>query len=323
VYIIDALAGKAISSTYNELIDKSVQKIDSSSVTKLDLKREGQDDVLVVFDKEDATSDTYHNTVGLAALTMKKPLENMIVYPYNLESAVLYNTGNLIINDLADIAPTDLSKYGLDNPVLTVSLEDIDGNSIEIKVGDKAEEYTKDDVEYYYAMFDDKPQVFTIDTRSIKPFEKAKMVDFIQNFITLYKRSEVESIEIKTKDKTYDITFKKEGENDFVTDDDGTQRDNRNTYINGTLVEKKAFSDFYESICALSFDDLDETATPNDEPEVTISFKMLNGGSDKAEYYNYNDNFYCVKKGDNCSMLINKQAVNKLISDAEKLEKGE
>jgi hypothetical protein len=321
VYIIDALAGKALSSTYNDLVDKSVNSIDTSSVTKLDLKREGEDDVLVVFDKEDSTSESYHNTVGLAALTMKKPLENMIVYPYNLESAVLSNALLLKISDLADMSQNDLGKYGLDNPKLSISIEDIDGNSIEVKVGNEATEFNTDDAQYYYAIFDDKPEVFTIDTRAIKPFKEAKIIDFIQNFITLYKRSEVESIEIDSKDKTYNISFKSEGENDFVTDDDGTQRDNRNTYINETLVEREAFSDFYESICALSFDDLDENATTSGEPEVVVSFKMLDGSSDRAEYYNYNDNFYCVKKGDNSSMLINKQAVNKLISDAEKLEK--
>jgi hypothetical protein len=319
VYIIDSLYGKSLCCEYDDLIDKSIAKIDKTSVTKLELKRKGEDDVLVVFDKEDETAEDYHNTIGLAALTMKKPIENMVVYPYNLESSVLYNSSSIAIGKLADISPANLADYGLASPDIEVSIEDIDGNAISFKVGNKAESFKDEETEYYYAMFDDKPQVFTIDERAVKPFREAKIIDFIQNFITIHKRSDVNKIEISSDKTSFDIDFKEEGDNKFTTDSDGTKRDNRNTYINGTLVDRDTFSDFYEQICNLSFDDLDENAKASGSPAVTISFKLSDGSEDKAEYYNYNENFYCVKKGEDCSMLINKQAVKKLLEDAEKL----
>ena len=37
------------------------------------------------------------------------------------------------------------------------------------------------------------------------------------------------------------------------------------------------------------------------------------------EYYDYNSDFYVVKKGDNTSMLVNKQTVTKVLNEAKKL----
>lgn len=321
VYIIDALAGKSLMYTYDDILDKSIDRVDSDSVTELEIKKQGSDDILVVFDNEDKTSQAYHNTVGLAALTMKKPFENMLVYPYNLESAVLYNLSQLNIGTLADPAPTDLNKYGLEQPYLSFSVKDIDGKAVSVKVGNEAAQFADDETTYYYALFDDKPQVFTVDKRAIKPFEEAKVVDFIQNFITLHKRSDVEKLTINAGDKAFEIIFASEGENTFVTDDEGTKRDNRNTYINGKLIDKDTFSDFYESVCGLAFDEIADDAQDKakGEPNAAITFDLLDGSTDKAEYYDYNESFYAVKKADNCSMLINKQAVNKLIADVERL----
>ena len=84
-------------------------------------------------------------------------------------------------------------------------------------------------------------------------------------------------------------------------------------------MDRDTFTDFYEQLVAIGFDDYDTNAEAKGAPAVTITFKLSDGSSDAAEYYDYNSDFYVVKKGDNTSMLVNKQTVTKVLNEAKKL----
>ncbi len=319
VYMVNSSAIQPLFYGLNDMIDKSVQKIDTNAVRELSIDFSDEDgknrDIYITYDKDNPLAREYAEKNGLAALVMQKPIKNMLVYPYNLQSSVLRNASSLNIRDLADIAPEDMSKYGLDRPKLTLYIAD-DENSIKISAGNT---FTTEDGEYAYVLVNDRKEVFTMDQRALEPFENAGIADFAEKFISIYQRSKVKEIDIEGA-KSYKIEFKAEGENDF-REEDGVTRDYRNTYINGKLIEKDVFTDFYELIAGIGFDEIEYGKKPEGKPELTITFRLTDGSSDKAEYYRYNESFYAVTKGGDNVMYVAEQTVRRVLNTAEELSK--
>lgn len=318
VYMVNSARLGCLEYSLNDMIDKSLPKIDSNTVQELSIKynHNDKDNILIKYDSENPPAREYSERNGLATLVMEEPVANMLVYPYNLQGSVLVNIDKLNLGDLVDIAPDDLSAYGLDTPQCSIYVADED-NSITVNSGNFVPDT---DNGYVYVTVNDRPEVFTMDYNAIRPFEDASVSDFVEKFISLYQRSHVNSITIEG-DKTYNIDFKAEGENDFREVDEGVTQDFRNTYINDKLVDRDTFTDFYELIVGIGFDEIIDNYTPQGEPEVTITFDLSDGSTDKAEYYNYNNTFYVVNKGDASSFLVSKQTVRKVLSEAENLSK--
>lgn len=315
VYMVNSGRVEVLTFGFNDIIDKSIDKIDSNSVQELSIDYSDKDDILIKYDKDSPIAREYSEKNGLATLVMKKPVDNMLVYPYNLQASVLQNLDSLNILDLIDINPTDINQYGLASPVCSIYIADND-NNIKLKVGD----FVKDSQNTLaYVMVNDRPEVFTMEYRALKPFVNASIADFVEKFVALYQRSKVNKITIQG-DKVYDILFKAEGENDF-RDIDGVKKDYRNTYINNKLIDKDKFTDFYELLVGIGFDNIIDKTETEGNAAVTITFDLSDGSKDIAKYYDYDDSFYIVNKGDDSSMLVSKQTVRKVLSRAEELSK--
>lgn len=313
VYMVNSARIAALTYGFNDIIDKSVAKIDSDTIQELSITYRDKSDIFIKYDKDNPIAREYAEKNGLATLVMEKPVENMLVYPYNLQGSVLQNLSSVNIKDLIEIKPADLSKYGLSEPVCTIYIADSE-NSIKITVGD----VVKDSQEtLIYVMVNDRPEVFTMEYRALKPFLNASIADFVEKFVSLYQRSNVNKITIES-DTNYTIDFRAEGENDF-RDIDGVKKDYRNTYINNKLVDKEKFTDFYELLVGIGFDNIVDNANVFGEPGVTITFELSDGSSDAARYYDYDESFYIVSKGDNTSMLVSKQTVRRVLNEAQNL----
>lgn len=315
VYMVNSSRIEALTFGFNDIIDKSVAKIDSNSIQELSIDYSDKDDILIRYDKDSPIAREYSEKNGLATLVMKKPVDNMLVYPYNLQSSVLQNLDSLNILDLIDINPMALNQYGLESPVCSIYIADND-NNIKLKVGDFVQDSQNT---LAYVMVNDRPEVFTMEYRVLKPFVNASIADFVEKFVALYQRSKVNKITIEG-DKVYNILFKAEGENDF-RDIDGVKKDYRNTYINDKLVDKDKFTDFYELLVGIGFDNIIDKTETKGNAAVTITFDLSDGSKDIARYYDYDDSFYIVNKGDDSSMLVSKQTVRKVLSQAEELSK--
>lgn len=313
IYMVNASRIEPLNYGFNDIIDKSVDKIDANSIQELSIDYIDKEDILVKYDKDNPIAREYSEKNGLATLVLQKPVDNMLVYPYNLQASVLQNLASLNVSELADIKPDNLADYGLDKPVCTIYVADKE-NSIKVKVGGFVQG-TEDTIAY--VMVNDRPEVFTMEYRALKPFVNAQIADFVEKFVSLYQRSKVESISIEG-DKKFDVDFKAEGDNDYKTVD-GITKDYRNTYINGKLVDKDKFTDFYELLIGIGFDDIIPKTETKGTPAVTITFNLTDGSKNSAEYYDYDNSFYVVNKGDANSLLVSKQTVRKVISEAENL----
>lgn len=315
VHMVNSARVECLQYGLNDFIDKSLPKISSDSIQEISINYKDKEDILIKYDKDNPIAREYSEKNGLATLVMEKPVENILVYPYNLQSSILMNLSSLNVSDLVNIAPSKLSEYGLENPLCTIYLADKE-NTITVKIGSYV---PGTENSYSYVMINERPEVFTMEYRALKPFINASIADFVEKFVSLYQRSKVNKITIES-DKTYTIDFKAEGENDY-REIDGVTKDYRNSYINGILIDKDTFTNFYELLVGIGFDNILSETHKGDKPAVTITFELSDGSKDIAQYFDYDSSFYTVNKGDASSMLVSKQTVRKVISMADNLIK--
>lgn len=311
VYLVQESRLACLEYGFNDIINKALPKIDSNSIQELSIEYKNKDDIKIKYDKDNQFAREYSDKNGLATLIMEKPVANMLVYPYNLQAAVLKNLSVLNVLDLIDINPTNLAQYGLNEPECKIFISDTE-NSISVNVGSYVPET---DNGYVYVMVNNRPEVFTMDYRTVQPFIEASLPDFVEKFITLYQRSKVNQITISGT-SNYTIDFKAEGENDF-RDIDGVKKDYRNTYINNKLIDKETFTDLYELLVGISFDNILNNYKFTNSPELTITYTLSDGSKDETKYYNYDDSFYVVNKGNSGAMLVSKQTIRRVLTSLE------
>ncbi len=315
VYTIDAMNGKRICYTPFDFVNMTMDTINAQSVTIVSVV-EGDKELYIVYDPDDENASENLKKSGVTTLSMKKPIENLLVYPNNLQTALLYNISGITLNSVVEIDPADWGAYGLENPVLTITLGDLE-NMIIVNVGNEADENN------YYVKVNERNAVYTMSKSAVEPFMNYKVVDFIQKFIALHTRSDVDKITIESVYGDYTVDFRAEGENDYK-DENGVTKDYRNTYINDTLIDRDTFTVFYELMTGLTFDEL-KTADAEGEPQAVITYELADGTKDVVHFYNYNDNFFAADKGENSQfdekMLVSKQRVKQITDRAAELSK--
>lgn len=309
VYMVQKTFGELLFRNITELIDQKVTSVSVENVNFVNIVEKGKPEILIANDENNEALKNYVSTSGLSALVMKSPIEDAIVYPTNMQDTLLCDISSMTIKSVAELTPSDLGKYGLTEPFKIITVKDTGSKSLTIKIGNSCD---KDSV---YVTLDNKPEVYTLDNKSLAAFNNINIMDFVQNFVSLYPRSMVDSVVIKADTSQHRVEFKTEGDNKIAVDEEGVRRDNRNTYIDGKLIDKEKFGDFYEALVGIGFDSVDFNNTDmNSGLSAVIEFNLTDGSKDIVSYYDYNDNFYYVKNdGDSAIRLVNKQQISQLI----------
>ncbi|HAG04251.1 MAG TPA: hypothetical protein DCG28_02315 [Lachnospiraceae bacterium] len=316
IYMISSASAQYYMGSVDDYINKSVDSINADGITYIKVTRPEKDEIEIEYDPNNALTKGFSEGSGLAALIMNKPYENAIVYPFDLKEEMLSSLNELKPEKLVSAEKTDGKDYGLDKPKTHIELKDSENRSIIVDVGDSV---TIENEVYRYARFNGKNEIFLTSAAVIADFENADASYIIQPFIALHPRSNVEKIEIKNKDKDYTVFFKTEGDKKIAVDDEGVKRDNRNTYINDKLIEKEKFSDFYEAVTGISFDDIITDYTIEGNVTAKIEYTLSNGETDSIEFHDYDSNFYITEKGKGAYMLVSKQDIRALVDYAQRL----
>lgn len=312
VYTIGKTTGDRIMQDVTDLADLSMDVLDPNALTMLEVTQKGRDDLRVSFDSKNEITNESSDKSGLATLIMHSPIENLIVYPYNLESGLLYNYDSFKLTKMVDFGSGSFAEYGLDDPVMKIAMADSE-KSVTLAVGN----LTEDGSEYYVTPYGNAA-VYTMPKEALEPFFNYDIINFIQKFIALHYRYELSDIDIKSVYGDYTVEFKEEGDKK-LTEENGSYKDKRQEYINGKAADSEKFVNYYELLVGLTFDALKEYETTG-EPQAEISYHLLDGSEDKVVFYDYDDTFFAAVKGDEQQkMLINKQQVKQAIDKAKEL----
>lgn len=321
IYMVDSINGKRIEYTLDDFIDKSLEKVSPYKIYALNIKRKGKEEIDLEYTSNKEGNAENLMSMGMETINMNKPYPNLAVYPNNLQESVLSNITDLQLGKLVEANLNNLDKYGLNSPEAEINISD-DTNSLKLVVGNKADDKN------YYCVANDKNAVFLIDEKYINPFINADPIKFVEKFVCLHYRVDVNKVELNNNGKVYTVTFGEEvatdkNANNATADDSKSKfNDNRKTYINEKEVDKSTFSDFFELLAGITFDNIDESAkSTNEKAEVVLKYTLNDGTVDEVQFIPYNDSFYIVNGRGIEGMLVSKQNVSRVFSKADEIIK--
>jgi hypothetical protein len=223
------------------------------------------------------------------------------------------------LGKLVEVNASDLSKYGLDEPELTLIFEGAPGR-VEFLVGNIAPSEEGEE-ELVYVTSQGNNNVFLMRNSYFKSFRDIRPIKFVDRFIMspLPNIGMVDTITINSRE------FNRNNELILNHADDPPKTDGTGEFfptVDGTSVESEAFRGFYRVFIGLAADVEVFGYEITEEPlvEITMTF---NDGKETAvtRYYPYNADFYAAQKDDGpVQFLVNKSLMNAVLDKLDSLQ---
>jgi len=160
-------------------------------------------------------------------------------------------------------------------------------------------------------------------TNHDKMFESAhrtiyEVFDFIEKFVALNYRVNVESIDINSPKGNYKITFSDDMSEENI-EEKNVMKDNRKGFINGQELDNDSFSEFYELLIGITFDNIDKNYSVSGEPVVSIKYNLKDGSYQNINFYEYDNSFYLADNGKLDKLVVHKHNVDIMLDKAKQL----
>lgn len=308
VYFISASTVEGLNLKQSAYRDNTITAIDAATLSYMKIVQAGSSPVVITKSKDQSADEIQYN-INTWMLT------GAYSSPQGLDSEKIATLTaaipNLLVSDIAEDNPKDLSRYGLDKKAMDITLKD-SKNTLHLIIGknkDESSVYFKvDGVNTVYIM--DKT---VTDTFKIKPF------DVISKFAYIVNIDYVDKIVVDANGKKDTVMLsrtsakaEKSGDPDVVT---------TTSKVNGKRIEIDKFKTEYQKIIGLTVDSQNDKKL-EDKPQVSITYS-LNKGSKKEEVVNfvpYNDQFYAVFRNGKSDFVITRDKVNKMVTSLKNLK---
>ena len=292
--------GDRLNVAFEQLIDTTLPLVTGGNLMSLSLQVRGQD--LITAERAALPTQSADSIEGiLATIQMTSPVQNRDIYLITLVPAVLEPLAYVSLGAIVDKAtPEALEAYGFLNPSLEILLESTVGR-YHLTVGNTSE--TNGDISY--AIYEGLPYIFEVSTQALRPLYDVTALDLMSRFVSLISIDEITGVNIEAPGHKYQTTWLPE------------------SMINGRSVQESAYRVFHEALVGISLDAVLQTYVPEGNPAVTITFHRIDGLDPLVDlYYEYDENFYAIKKEGTGVLLIDKQQIQTMLNAAEDLLMG-
>jgi hypothetical protein len=218
----------------------------------------------------------------------------------------------------AEYNPSDLSQYGLDNPLSTINLEYLVARKEKLdkpeKNPDTGEEITEktyydpkdfklsvgslDENNNYYVMMEGDRAVYTIDKDAIDHMVEVDPFSVLNKFVTIPNIEMVDKIDINIDGTAYTMDLKR------ITDknEKGEEEVKTTYFFNGKEAKEDIFKDVYQKIISARYDApiKEEINAADIAPFLTLTFHLNDNENTvlTASYLPYDDSFYIINNGE-------------------------
>lgn len=287
---------------YESSVKEMLQSIDNlrmkniHNITEEGLKKQDEF-VSMVLEKPNGNTvsirrknaEELQNDIAANAFVMEKPYYKNI-NTYTFEQYVFEKIPNLKIIAYVEDAPSDLSKYGLDNSQKTVLIFQTVNEKLEIELG-------KEDSGTYYAKLPNENSVFTLSANelSVLKLETFKLLD---PSVYLAYIGDVESVEFKSGGDS--VLFR-------IEDIDSGYK----YYAGEKELEEKEFQAIYHEIISLSFT-APSGGSLSDTADYEYSFKFRDGRVDNVKFVSENERNYAAVVNGKAEFSLDKGQVKTL-----------
>ncbi|MGI5876973.1 MAG: DUF4340 domain-containing protein [Christensenellales bacterium] len=224
---------------------------------------------------------------------------------------------------VASSNPGNLADYGLDEPSMTLYVENSDGGSYTLYVGDAA------DSSNTYVALEGDPMVYKIGTNKLKaidvnPFaitDKLLSLIFVSNvdemhFSGLGDRFDVQIRQVERKDEKGETKLDANGKP--ITDSEYT--------MDGKPINASAGSQLYQACLGVRLHSpLSEEFTPAGAPAATLTYDLKLTGIKRYEFkfYDYKKDYYAVSINGEINFIVLKEEVQNIVTVLGQVRSGE
>ena len=245
-------------------------------------------------------------------------------------SSLVSSFGSMAYNSMADYKCEDKSKYGLDKPYSTITVdyqeeaETSDDNAetsdsetpdstettemvdkqLTILVGNEADDSNR------YVMANDSNEVYTMSEETLSALTDKTEEDFWDMTVSYVSVNSLASLKVNYQGTDYKVNASRE----TSTDEDGNDTETVTYKLDGADLDETTFTTFYNKLINMAAQKrLTEKYDPDGDAELTVTFTEEDGDTLEVSYYSYDTNYYAAVV-DNKVYLVNKMNVKELFT---------
>lgn len=267
-------------------------------------------------------------------------------------SSLVSSFGSMAYSSLADYKCDDKSKYGLDKPYATITVDyqeevadddtqddttasgeaaDEDASSVE-ENSDDAEQDTESDESVSETKMADKQLTILVGNETDDSSRYVMVND--SNEVYTMSTDTLSALTDKSEEDFWDMTvsyvslnslgslkvnyqgsdYKVNVSRETSTDDDGNDTETVTYKLNGSDLDETTFTTFYNKLINMTAQKrLTDKYEPDGDAELTATFTEEDGDTQEVAYYSYDTNYYAAVV-DNKVYLVNKMNVKELFT---------
>ena len=245
-------------------------------------------------------------------------------------SSLVSSFGSMAYNSMADYKCEDKSKYGLDKPYSTITVdyqekvETSDDNAetsdsetpdstettemvdkqLTILVGNEADDSNR------YVMVNDSNEVYTMSEETLSALTDKTEEDFWDMTVSYVSVNSLASLKVNYQGTDYKVNASRE----TSTDEDGNDTETVTYKFDGADLNETTFTTFYNKLINMAAQKrLTEKYDPDGDAELTVTFTEEDGDTLEVSYYSYDTNYYAAVV-DNKVYLVNKMNIKELFT---------
>ena len=245
-------------------------------------------------------------------------------------SSLVSSFGSMAYNSMADYKCEDKSKYGLDKPYSTITVdyqeeaETSDDNAetsdsetpdsaettemvdkqLTILVGNEADDSNR------YVMVNDSNEVYTMSEETLSALTDKTEEDFWDMTVSYVSVNSLASLKVNYQGTDYKVNDSRE----TSTDEDGNDTETVTYKLDGADLDETTFTTFYNKLINMAAQKrLTEKYDPDGDAELTVTFTEEDGDTLEVSYYSYDTNYYAAVV-DKKVYLVNKMNVKELFT---------
>lgn len=245
-------------------------------------------------------------------------------------SSLVSSFGSMAYNSMADYKCEDKSKYGLDKPYSTITVdyqeeaETSDDNAetsdsetpdstettemvdkqLTILVGNEADDSNR------YVMVNDSNEVYTMSEETLSALTDKTEEDFWDMTVSYVSVNSLASLKVNYQGTDYKVNASRE----TSTDEDGNDTETVTYKLDGADMNETTFTTFYNKLINMAAQKrLTEKYDPDGDAELTVTFTEEDGDTLEVSYYSYDTNYYAAVV-DNKVYLVNKMNIKELFT---------
>ena len=245
-------------------------------------------------------------------------------------SSLVSSFGSMAYNSMADYKCEDKSKYRLDKPYSTITVdyqeeaETSDDNAetsdsetpdstettemvdkqLTILVGNEADDSNR------YVMVNDSNEVYTMSEETLSALTDKTEEDFWDMTVSYVSVNSLASLKVNYQGTDYKVNASRE----TSTDEDGNDTETVTYKLDGADLNETTFTTFYNKLINMAAQKrLTEKYDPDGDAELTVTFTEEDGDTLEVSYYSYDTNYYAAVV-DNKVYLVNKMNIKELFT---------